>query len=202
MTQSIRAIETEFDGYLFRSRLEARWAMFFKTLSIPYRYEPEGYEMDGVRYLPDFWMPTLDSWVEIKGESPTDQEDKKARLLADGTSKKVYVFWGDIGLPSDEEMPESAWCYFPDTGDGGGWDCSYYWCECHQCGALGIEFNGRSDRLKCKRAGCAYSGHGDKGYNYDSPRLIRAYRAARQARFEFLPKNMRRVVEDAKAVRL
>lgn len=198
---SIRAITTEYNGYLFRSRLEARWAVFYDTLGVPYRYEPEGYEMDGLRYLPDFWMPHLDCWVEIKGQDPTDPEGEKARRLADGTGKKVFVFYGDIEVPGDG-LSESAWCYFPDVdGHGGGWDNQHYWCECPCCGAFGIEYNGRSDRLACKRNGCPVSPHGDKGYNYESVKLQRAYRAARQARFEFLPKNLRRVVEDAQARR-
>ena len=51
----IRAIETEYDGYRFRSRLEARWAVFFDALGVDYEYEPEGFELpSGKRYLPDF----------------------------------------------------------------------------------------------------------------------------------------------------
>lgn len=52
---SIKPIETEYKGYRFRSRLEARWAVFFDALGIEYQYEPEGFELpSGKRYLPDF----------------------------------------------------------------------------------------------------------------------------------------------------
>lgn len=64
----MRAIETEYNGYKFRSRLEARWAVFFDALGIEYEYEKEGYDLDGIRYLPDFWLPRLDLWAEIKGK--------------------------------------------------------------------------------------------------------------------------------------
>ena len=51
----IKPIETEYNGYRFRSRLEARWAVFFDALGIKYEYEPEGYTLeDGTKYLPDF----------------------------------------------------------------------------------------------------------------------------------------------------
>ena len=51
----IRSIETEYNGYRFRSRLEARWAVFFDALGVDYEYEPEGFELpSGKRYLPDF----------------------------------------------------------------------------------------------------------------------------------------------------
>lgn len=39
---AIKAKETEYNGYRFRSRLEARWAVFFDVLGIKYEYEPEG----------------------------------------------------------------------------------------------------------------------------------------------------------------
>lgn len=68
----IKAIDTRYKGYYFRSRLEARWAVFFDALGLEYQYEPEGFELDnGEWYLPDFFLPHFNSWVEIK---PT--EDK------------------------------------------------------------------------------------------------------------------------------
>ena len=54
----IKAIETIYNGYKFRSRLEARWAVFFEEAGIEYQYEPEGYVLDnGECYLPDFYIP-------------------------------------------------------------------------------------------------------------------------------------------------
>lgn len=67
MSNGTKAIETRFDGYLFRSRLEARWAVFFKEAGIEYQYEPEGFEFeDGTKYLPDFWIPQWETWCEVK----------------------------------------------------------------------------------------------------------------------------------------
>jgi hypothetical protein len=51
---TIPAIETSYGGALFRSRLEARWAVFFDHMLIEWEYEPEGYETPDGRYLPDF----------------------------------------------------------------------------------------------------------------------------------------------------
>lgn len=65
----MKAIETHYRGYRFRSRLEARWAVFFDALGIAWEYEPEGFEMeDGFRYLPDFKcrLPKYAGWYEIK----------------------------------------------------------------------------------------------------------------------------------------
>lgn len=38
----IKPNETEYNGYLFRSKLEAQWAVVFDSLGIRYEYEPEG----------------------------------------------------------------------------------------------------------------------------------------------------------------
>ena len=68
MNSNIKPIETYYNGNRFRSRLEARWAVFFRTVGLDYQYEPEGFEMDGIRYLPDFYMPSIDRWFEIKNK--------------------------------------------------------------------------------------------------------------------------------------
>jgi hypothetical protein len=43
-TPVIKPIETRYKGYRFRSRLEARWAVFFDTMEIPWEYEKEGFK--------------------------------------------------------------------------------------------------------------------------------------------------------------
>jgi hypothetical protein len=70
----IKAIETKYKGYRFRSRLEARWAVFFDALGIEWTYEPQGFEKGGTRYLPDFQIHLgrdpfkVPYWVEVKGD--------------------------------------------------------------------------------------------------------------------------------------
>lgn len=72
----IKAIETKYKGYRFRSRLEARWAVFFDALGIKWEYEPEGFDLDEAGYyLPDFRLTEHNQYVEIKPEgdvSPVD----------------------------------------------------------------------------------------------------------------------------------
>jgi hypothetical protein len=64
---AIKAIETRYAGHRFRSRLEARWAVFFDALGVEWLYEPQGYDINGAWYLPDFWLPREHCWVEVKG---------------------------------------------------------------------------------------------------------------------------------------
>lgn len=92
-----KAIETIHSGFRFRSRLEARWAIFFETLGVDYRYEPEGFELeDGIRYLPDFYLPQKLHWIEIKPELPSPEEKEKAIRLCLTTKLGTTIFYGDI----------------------------------------------------------------------------------------------------------
>ena len=79
---TIRAIETIYAGCRFRSRLEARWAVFFDELDIEWKYEAQGYEKDGERYLPDFLLPRTQTFVEVKGdrEALVRDFDRQVRL--------------------------------------------------------------------------------------------------------------------------
>lgn len=69
-----RAIPTMYAGCQFRSRLEARWAVFLDALQVPWDYERETYRIPAgkdtrtTHYLPDFYLPTLGTWVEVKGD--------------------------------------------------------------------------------------------------------------------------------------
>jgi hypothetical protein len=83
MIKSIKPIETKYKGYRFRSRLEARWAVFFDTLDIKWEYEPEGFDLEGVGYyLPDFYLPKFDVWAEVKpsDEFKTREESLKTTI--------------------------------------------------------------------------------------------------------------------------
>lgn len=55
----IQPIETHWNGYKFRSRLEARWAVFFENMRADWRYESEGLTNGGQNYLPDFTVKGL-----------------------------------------------------------------------------------------------------------------------------------------------
>lgn len=181
MTATIKAIQTRYKGCYFRSRTEARWAVFFDTLKIEWFYEHDGYVLPSdSQYLPDFWLPKQDCYVEIKGARPTDDEELKCYELAKGTGKNVYCFFGDIRNPEDQdyETNDGAYAYLPSSVDVVR-DNFYHWCECSQCGYFGIEYSGRNERLCCP---CAKT---DREFNCDTPRLRSAYETARSARFEF-----------------
>lgn len=100
----IKAIETSYKGYRFRSRLEARWAVFFDALGCGWQYEPEGFELNAGRYLPDFKVEGY-GWFEVKGDRCAISEYDWARLLEfeDVTNNK-YVREGR-GLFQEDDAP-------------------------------------------------------------------------------------------------
>jgi hypothetical protein len=91
----IKAIETVYDGYKFRSRLEARWAVALNACAIPWNYELEGFHTAAGRYLPDFWLPGMKVFLEIKPEAPNEVERAKAEALCERAP--VAILYGDIG---------------------------------------------------------------------------------------------------------
>ena len=109
----MKAIETAYDGYRFRSRLEARWAVFFNTLGISYEYEKEGFDLDGTYYLPDFWLPEQKCWIEVKGQEPTKKEIEKCQHLSKALAPikpamdectEVYILAGQIPLHAVDSL--------------------------------------------------------------------------------------------------
>jgi hypothetical protein len=102
---SIKAIETRYKGYLMRSRLEARWATFFDKLDIKWEYEKEGFQFDGHFYLPDFYLPELGIWCEIKGTLDGSNALELAKSFREN-DKAICVI---IGTPGDEKIHFYGW---------------------------------------------------------------------------------------------
>lgn len=184
---ALKAIQTRFAGCLFRSRLEARWAVFFDHLKLDWAYEPEGFQLpSGAYYLPDFRvMMRRPVWFEIKpgnessalfsefiGNAPCGWAGSVLNDIPDPRHVKATGNYYD-----DYERPHML---FADGAEGGvaGWDAPYRFCICGQCGEVGYEFDARAERIGC--------GHddGSKHYTPNHPRIVAAFAAARSARFE------------------
>jgi hypothetical protein len=87
----------------FRSKLEARWSIFFDEAGIPWEYEsrflrvPGGRRGAGINYLPDFWLPDAGQWAEVKG-SP---QEEMPRILAIARGIGDLVILGNVpAIPS------------------------------------------------------------------------------------------------------
>jgi hypothetical protein len=191
----VKPKETKYKGYWFRSRLEAKWAVFFDALGLKWLYEPEGFDLhfdyedfivdfdmdeeellelripqvfkalDGRKYsyLPDFFLPELNYWIEVKGPNPNSTEMLKGFFLSHLVHKAarqksreartdkeraqahddlfrtgVYILYGDIPWP------------FPERGNalgyrGGPYEAERLWAtlglcwqQCRLCSRIGI----------------------------------------------------------------
>lgn len=155
MREYANAIETRFHGVTYKSREEARWAVFFESLGIDAKYEPEGFELilNRMRYLPDFYLPEQDYIIEIKTEVPNKDARLKANILRNYTEKDVFLFykipnpWASEGvLETDGALVWEAY------GSPGHYDDGYYWTECPKgCEKFGFGITklGRADLLPC-----------------------------------------------------
>lgn len=102
--EKINAIQTEYNGYKFRSRLEARWAVFFDAAGIRYEYEPEGLENDGIKWLPDFYLPETNTYIEVKPERDNaDRElEKPFHFVYNGIIHRLLIL---PNIPEDVDAP-------------------------------------------------------------------------------------------------
>lgn len=181
----IKAIETKYNGFKFRSRVEARWAVFFDNIKIPYEYEKEGYDLGGDYYLPDFWVPAWNTFIEIKGESPTEEEIKKAEKLHKASGKSVLLV---AGQPWPHEYKILSFGY------GEGYDEALpdgdmQFMQCRRCENIFLVF---MDKDGFQHAGMSI-GHPNEdpkcgGCSDRQPmihdQIEKAFKEAREARFE------------------
>lgn len=160
----MQAIETWFEGIKYRSRTEARWAVFFQRAGLRTEYEKEGVVLNGSPYLPDFWLPEIGLWFEVKGTEPTAKELGLCRLLAEQSGHGVLLA---VGSPDKVDQ------IIQHFGNGE---------------RAGVRFHfayNRDDpyRLKLQSAdGAAWQSWPGHNQQID---IDEAYQAAKSARFEF-----------------
>jgi hypothetical protein len=188
----IKAIQTACKGYLFRSRLEARWAVLFDFCGVEYEYEPEGYDLgNGLTYLPDFLLHGVDGradgdlYVEVKGPM-TDADAEKINRFYDmgtedsdayGKSQTAILVIGNI--PSGANIENILRCIGTEAyDDNGKWPNKYNFETID--GDYFAAYPGINHKGKFELFG------DDSNYlcEMDSRATEKAYHAARQARFE------------------
>lgn len=176
-TFSYTPVPTLYNGFRFRSRREARWAVFFDNAGIRYFYEPEGFRFeDGLQYLPDFYLPDVYSrggrgiWAEVKGIlSPTDNKKMENLIRLPQINNVALLFEPDADSCDNELM----WL---DSDGTICWDNVQNFKRCPVCGAITYEYDTIKNR--CHNPSCR------PGMTY-SISFDQEYTAARQARFEF-----------------
>ena len=197
---SIRPIETRYNGYRFRSRTEARWAVFFDAIYMRYHYEVSGYDLGGIAYLPDFRLKGEGTfphaeYVEVKPGTPTRYEWNKAVLLCYGLESAVHIFAGEPGLNTRVWTLEFADSYLPEFLVGSRqadtthamppYACCYsLWAQCKVCTRIDLARRWHNQNRPPENYCNFCYAEGDGVLDMESPALLAAFTSARSARFE------------------
>jgi hypothetical protein len=164
---TMRVLPTRYDGVLYRSRTEARWAVFFNAVGCCHQWEATGYDLAGLWYLPDFWLPTINTYLEVKGAKPTAEERRKSMLLSAATDSTVVVVSGAPEPRADDSDAVLMW-------RGGRFIGAATMAYCEPCGRLVFHSGGWDDRCwTCRRSS-----------EPKHEKLIRSANIARSHRFE------------------
>ncbi|WP_068922165.1 hypothetical protein [Planobispora rosea] len=187
---NIKPIETHYAGCRFRSRLEARWAVFFDRIGARWQYEPQGFTIDGRTYLPDFLLPDCGTWVEVKG---CEEDLDHGLMLSAAEHLPKQIGRGEPGpnLLILGAIPEPS-----DKGDWGWLGISPFDMEGGEVEVFGDwwGFGSYSKKLRPWRLQNTSTATPDciEGGTWLTPALDQweagvpeAYRAARSARFEY-----------------
>lgn len=139
-SSTLKAIPTIYRGVKYRSRLEARWAVFFDSLGIEHLFEYEGYRLPSGYYLPDFYLPGIcyGTFVEIKPFLPSEDEQVLCSELAAHTRKFVILQHGVI--KSHDELEGRVNCGILFEMRGLQFREQIVWDQCYRCGKVRFGF--------------------------------------------------------------
>lgn len=71
---TIQAKLTLHKNIFFRSKLEVKWAKLFENIGLSSIYEPCSVNTRHGQYVPDFYLPSVKTWVEVKPVQPSKIE--------------------------------------------------------------------------------------------------------------------------------
>jgi len=193
----IRAIETEYKGYKFRSRLEARWAVLLDALGVKWEYEPEGYDLgNGLCYLPDFRLHEVTInhghfernatiYMEVKGQMNDADAEKINRFYELGcddemrsASKTAVLVVGNI--PDGETIYQLL-----DSMQTEAYNDHKNWPNCYNFATIDGDYFAAYPGVDKRGTFTLFGDDSSYLWSIDGDRTEKAYRLARQARFEF-----------------
>lgn len=150
---TIESLPTVYRGTVFRSALEASWAATLDSLGIAWEYEPETVTLpSGQRYLPDFRLPEIGAWLEVKGDGVPRIE--KAIEFGQSLACDCPRFTCTCRWPGGELVlighPPLA--FFPDYSDE--YDQRHYWAK-----TIAARNHGGHPRWTSTRGTRAWLGH-------------------------------------------
>lgn len=85
-------IPTIYKGVKMRSILETKVAMFLDALNIKWIYEPKCFMLStGILYKPDYWLPELKQWLEVKGDIKEHNKEISKIFVQDNHTTLILI---------------------------------------------------------------------------------------------------------------
>jgi hypothetical protein len=173
----MREKPVRYKDVVYRSKLEAQWALFFDVLGIEYENESDN--------RVSFFLPGIKCYVGIKQNKPTRSEQLMALSLSDETGYPVHIFsgsipnsgagiecWGDCDFETFTFVAHKNNTEYSSPLYLG---AIYALNECPECGKIDFAERGMVSRLPCH---CTGNMSGDF-----STKIRKAYFAARNHHF-------------------
>lgn len=76
-----------------RSSWEVAFAKYLDANRITWLYEPKCFHMGRSAYLPDFYLPQSNTWVEIKGIFTRASKRKMIKFFATYPNERLYILF-------------------------------------------------------------------------------------------------------------
>jgi predicted nuclease of restriction endonuclease-like RecB superfamily len=73
---TIKSARHPYKDLSMRSQAEVRFAGYLDEMSLVWQYEPEKIDLGWATYIPDFYLPDHDHWIEVKGVWTPDSKKK------------------------------------------------------------------------------------------------------------------------------
>jgi hypothetical protein len=89
----------KYEGVQYRSVLESKWAQWLVLNKITFEYEPTKFDLGPVNYIPDFYLPEYDVWIEVKpNKNPSLDQLLKVAGVARICKQKTCLVAGEPSL--------------------------------------------------------------------------------------------------------
>lgn len=180
----IKSKESIYKGFIFKSMLEKRWAVFFDQCGYTWSYEPEWFTLPGgEKYKPDFYVKELGLYVEtkpfntniVKYVGDGNVWEKKCERFRDTTGYAILLCYG---YPYDDIMKALFAYDYTDSaaGSSGPYICNFV---IHQDRIVLCTGEDRKDRVICtnydfdnnKYVGTTYQLCGDSSLARQLPQI-------------------------------
>lgn len=135
-------VPTEYHGIQYRSIFESKVATILETLGMAFWYEPRTFIVNGVSYLPDFYVPSLNLWIEPRGyvNEKGDKQlagfaqlirgnDENVRATNEKHTADYLIFDSERERVEFHEHPDGIYCQ---SDDG---NTETYLVQCVECNA-------------------------------------------------------------------